>query len=63
VIAAILWYQRLHIDQDRVTVFNGVPNATPSTLGDGIVIAGIGLAVGVFALLVAVPAMRRVWLS
>ena len=63
VIAAILWYQRLHIDQDRVTVFNGVPDAVPSSLGDGIVIAGIGLAVGVFALLVAVPAMRRVWLS
>jgi hypothetical protein len=63
VLGFILWYQRLHVNQDRVTVFNAVPNAPPSSLGDGIYIAGAGLAVGVAALLVAVPAMRRVWLS
>lgn len=58
---AVFWYQRLRENQNRVDVFNSVPDAPRSQLGDGSVITGVGLALGVIALLAAIPALRRAW--
>ncbi|HEY6378228.1 MAG TPA: hypothetical protein VI316_03510 [Candidatus Dormibacteraeota bacterium] len=63
VLGLLFWYMRFKVDQDRVTVFNGLPDVPATHLGDGAYLTGAGLAAGVLALLVAIPAMRRVWLS
>jgi hypothetical protein len=63
VLGFLFWFMRFKVNQDRVTVFNGLPDVPATHLGAGTYLTGAGLAAGLLAVLVAIPAMRRVWLS
>ncbi len=58
---ALLWYLRYQTNDFRISVANRDENVPPSHFGDGTWITAAGLALGVVAVVVALPAARRVW--